>query len=64
MRIKEELTMYIAKENINDWNAICKAYAKKVGAELLYVNETSFGLEYPNGTMVKMRPEDLEEALK
>ena len=56
--------MYISKENMNDWNAICKTYTKKVGAELLYVNETSFGLEYPNGTMVKMRPEDLEEALK
>ncbi len=56
--------MYIGKENMNDWNSICRAYAKRVGAEILYVSDTSFGIEYPNGTMVKLRPEDLQEILR
>lgn len=34
-----------------EWKQICKAFAKKVGAKLVFVNETSCGLEYPDGSM-------------
>lgn len=36
---------------MDEWNQICKAFAKKVGAKLVFVNETSCGLEYPDGSM-------------
>ena len=56
--------MYIAKENMNDWNAICKAYAKQVGAELLFVNNESFGIMYPDETFQHIYVEELQEELK
>ena len=37
------LTM--SEKQMPEWRAICKAYAKKHGAELIFVNETSCGIE-------------------
>lgn len=36
---------------MSEWNQICKAFAKKLGAKLVFVNETSCGLEFPDGSM-------------
>lgn len=36
---------------MDEWNQICKAFAKKLGAKLVFVNETSCGLEFPDGSM-------------
>lgn len=54
---------YVSKTQMNDWKQIAKAYARKVGAELLFVNENSFGIEYPDGTMRHIRIEDLADLL-
>ncbi|MGN1155991.1 MAG: hypothetical protein ACI4TK_07425 [Agathobacter sp.] len=51
------------KEYMSEWKAICKAYCKKVGAELLFVNEDSFGCEMPNGEMRHIHYEELADIL-
>ena len=33
-----------------EWTEICQAFAKKQNAKLVFVNNTSCGLEYPDGT--------------
>ena len=48
----------------DDWKAICSAFAKKVGAELLFVNESSCGLEYPNGSFSHIYIEEMAEYIK
>ena len=40
----------VNKNQIEEWRQICRAFAKREGAKLLFVNEQSMGLEYPNGT--------------
>lgn len=66
MSIVDEMrTVYTLKPNqMKDWKEIANAYAAKVNAELLWVNETSFGLQYPDGTMQHLGVEDLIDILK
>lgn len=52
------------KDQMADWNAICKAFAKREGATLLFTNENSMGLEYPNGTFRHIYIEELANILK
>lgn len=40
----------VSKSQMEDWRQICRAFAKREGAKLLFVNEQSMGLEYPDGT--------------
>ncbi len=47
-----------------EWKAICKAYCDKVGAELLFVNEDSFGCEMPSGELRHIHADELEALLK
>ena len=49
---------------MSEWEEICKAFAKKVNAKLLFVNETSCGLEYNDGTFAHVLIEDMVEYLK
>ena len=49
---------------MKDWESVCKAYAKKVDAELLFVNETSCGLQYKDGSFAHIYTEELAEMLK
>lgn len=42
---------------------ICEAFAKKVGAKLVFVNETGCGLEYSDGTYWHPTVEDMQEYL-
>ncbi len=49
---------------MNDWNKICKAYADKIGAELLFVNETSFGIQTSSGELLHIYIDELVEILK
>ena len=46
------------------WESVCKAYAKKVDAELIFVNETSCGLQYKDGSFAHIYIEELAEMLK
>ena len=47
-----------------DWKAICNAFANKVGAELLFVNETSCGVQYKDGTFGHIYIDEMYEFLK
>jgi hypothetical protein len=56
---------YAANDSqMKDWESICKAYAKKVDAELLFVNETSCGLQYKDGSFAHIYIEELAEMFK
>ena len=48
---------------MNEWREICSAYARKVNAKLLFVNEDSFGIEYPDGTLRHIYVDELVELL-
>lgn len=55
---------YVVNESqMKTWELICKTYAEKEGAELLFVNDHSCGLEYPNGTLSHVSIEDMIEKL-
>lgn len=47
--MREVLTLESAQ--MGEWEQICKAYARKVGAELIFVNETSFGIQTKDGEL-------------
>lgn len=52
LKESEMRTQYCVDDSqMNEWKKICKAFANKVGAKLLFVNECSCGLEFPDGTM-------------
>ena len=54
----------IAEDQMDEWKAICKAFAKKVGAKLVFVNETGCGLEYPDGTFCHPSIEEMQSYLE
>ena len=59
------MEVYAVNANqMNDWKAICHAFAKKRGAKLVFVNETSMGLEYPDGVLEHIYIDELEDYLK
>lgn len=49
----------MSEAQMPDWNAICRAFAKREGAKLLFVNNTSCGLQYPDETMVHVSIADM-----
>lgn len=58
-------TVYAMNENqMEDWKAICAAYTKKVNAELLFVNETSFGIQLPSGELQHIYIDELVSLLE
>ena len=57
-------TLYVRAKNMNEWEAICKAYADYKKAKLLYVNNTSCGLEYPDGTFSHVYVDEMVTDLK
>ena len=54
----------IAEDQMNEWKAICEAFAKKVGAKLVFVNKTGCGLEYPDGTHCHTTIEEMQNFLE
>lgn len=54
------------KESTDDkeWEAVCKAFCKKIGAELLFVNNDNFGYETKDGQLVHLYADELEQMLK
>lgn len=48
---------------MEEWTRICSAYCKKAGAELLFVNIDSFGVQYPDGTLRHIYAEELAQIL-
>lgn len=60
--MREEYTM--SPYQMGEWKAICRAYARKVDAELVFVNETSFGIQFKDGTCQHIYIDELAEILK
>lgn len=57
--------MYFVRENqMKDWREICVAFAKKINATLLFVNDTSCGVELKDGTFKHIYIDELQEYLK
>lgn len=56
-------TLFVSDAQMKEWTEICEAYAKKVGAELLFVNNTSFGLAYDDGRLQHIYVNELIELL-
>ena len=55
---------YVLKDNqMDEWKEICRAYAKRENANLIFVNETSFGIE-KNGQFQHIYIDELEALLK
>ena len=40
----------MSKAQMPEWTEICERYAAMINAKLLFVNETSCGVQYKNGS--------------
>lgn len=49
---------------MDDWKAIAKAFADEQKAELLFVNEQSFGIQLPNGSFSHIYIDELKDYLE
>ena len=49
----------IEEKHMNDWKEICRRWCVKNNAELLFVNNTSFGCEFPDGQMKHIYVDEL-----
>lgn len=56
-------TLFVSDAHMEEWTEICKGYAKMVGAKLLFVNNTSFGLEYDDGRLQHIYVNELVDYL-
>lgn len=54
----------IEEAQMDEWKAICETFAKKVGAKLVFINETGCGLEYSDGTFCHTSIEAMQEYLE
>ena len=54
----------VNQNQMNDWRQICKAFAEKIDAELLFVNETSCGVQYKNNTFGHIYIDEMLDFLK
>lgn len=54
----------ISPAQMSDWEDICRAYAKRHNAEIIFINNTSFGIEYKDGTLRHIYVEELKELLE
>ena len=53
----------VSEAQMADWKAICHAYAKRIGADVIFVNNCSCGLELTNGQFTHIYIEDMMERL-
>jgi hypothetical protein len=54
----------LAPNQMDDWKQICKAFAKKINASLVFVNETSCGVQYQNGSFGHIYIDEMVEYLQ
>lgn len=50
--------------NYEEWYMVCAAYARKIGAELLFVNSDSFGICTKDEKLLHIYADELYEILK
>ena len=55
--------MYFSDKEKKQWAEVCKAYCRRHGYNLLFVNNYKFGFEDSRGNLFTMTVEDLIEAL-
>ena len=60
--MRSEYTM--APNQMDDWKMICRTYASNVDAELLFINETSMGLQYKDGSFQHIYIDELVDLVK
>ena len=53
----------VSEKYMAEWGAICRAYCEKVNARLLFVNVSSFGAAFPDGTFRHIYADELVELL-
>ena len=56
--------MVVKDKDMEEWKQICNAFAKKLNAEIVFVNNTSCGLQFANGEMAKYSVERMAEILE
>lgn len=52
------------QKRMEEWRQVCEAYCQKVNAELLFVNDYDFGMQYPDGQLAHIYADELEQILK
>lgn len=57
------MTFYADRRHMNEWKDICRAFARREGAELLFVNEASMGLAYADGSLRHIYIDELANIL-
>lgn len=64
--MKDDLrtVLTVSDAQMDDWREICKAFAKKVGAKLVFINNSSCGLEFENGTFKHVYISEMKEYLE
>lgn len=60
--LREILTC--SPNQMEDWKMICEAFAKKFGYKLIFVNETSCGVQLKNGSFKHIYIDEMVEILK
>jgi hypothetical protein len=49
---------------MSEWEKICEAFAKKMDADLVFVNETSCGIQYKNGVCDHIYFDEMQRILE
>lgn len=57
-------TLYADSKQIDEWRAICEAYAKMADAELIFVNETSCGVMYNDTSFCHIYIDEMADYVK
>lgn len=55
---------YVPEQKMSEWKRICEAFADKYGCKLLFVNETSCGVELKDGSFKHIYIDEMQEILR
>lgn len=59
------MDVYAVNENeMDDWKMICREWCEQNNAKLLFVNSSSFGCEFPDGSFRHIYIDELAEMLE
>lgn len=58
------VVQFVPNSLMDDWRAICKAFAKRIDAELIFVNETGCGVELKDGNFRHFYVDELQAYLE
>ena len=59
----DRTVLTVSKSQMKDWEEICRAFAKKVGAKLVFVNSTSCGIELSDGSFKHIYIDEMQDYL-